>query len=311
MNCTIKENPFLNTLFLRENKELSSLNIYNEEVLVVEITGESRKLLSRDFVPLQTENFSIFIVKSGECTIQANYISYHLDKNTYIVLREKLLISELYFSEDLTGYLIIIKKGFLLTALGNNIFSSNEVSEKKIVLPVVIKCENDDFLRLEEFVLQLIKNINVESHRYKYNLIQNSLSNFILELWNISSVMFSEDIQQSKSLNIQTKLSFQFIHILQANYKEMREVSDYAKELNLSPTHLSRILKRVTGKTASEWICEVMTNEIKLRLHNPDKSIQAIAEELNFSDQASLSKFFKRNTGESPSTYRNELSLKF
>lgn len=45
--------------------------------------------------------------------------------------------------------------------------------------------------------------------------------------------------------------------------------------------------------------------EIVNLLINTDKTMQAIADELHFSDQAVLTKFFRRIKGVSPLQYRN------
>mgnify|MGYP002225161126 FL=1 len=45
-------------------------------------------------------------------------------------------------------------------------------------------------------------------------------------------------------------------------------------------------------------------------LKDYNASIKDIAGELNFSDQAAFSKFFKKHDGRSPSDYRKELLLK-
>ena len=82
----------------------------------------------------------------------------------------------------------------------------------------------------------------------------------------------------------------------------------YADRLNVSPAHLTRMVKEVTDKTASEWIADSLVNEIKFLLHHPGNSIQAIASEVRFSDQAALSKFFKKHTGMTPGEYRKVIN---
>ena len=50
---------------------------------------------------------------------------------------------------------------------------------------------------------------------------------------------------------------------------------------------------------------EELVREIVNLLINTDKTMQAIADELHFSDQAVLTKFFRRIKGVSPLQYRN------
>jgi AraC-like DNA-binding protein len=63
-------------------------------------------------------------------------------------------------------------------------------------------------------------------------------------------------------------------------------------------------MKKVTKKTAGQWINEAIVAESKILLRKPDSSIKKIADELNFSDHASFSKFFKKNTSIAPLEYK-------
>ncbi|RGX77202.1 AraC family transcriptional regulator [Bacteroides stercorirosoris] len=53
------------------------------------------------------------------------------------------------------------------------------------------------------------------------------------------------------------------------------------------------------------WISQSLMCEVCKVLDETNIPISQIAEELNFSDQAVLSKFFKRYKGVSPLNYRN------
>ena len=58
-----------------------------------------------------------------------------------------------------------------------------------------------------------------------------------------------------------------------------------------------------------KYIALYKTNQIKpfLTLY-PNKSIKEICEEFGFEDQCYFSRFFKKNTGESPTEYRNRVN---
>lgn len=87
-------------------------------------------------------------------------------------------------------------------------------------------------------------------------------------------------------------------------------VSFYASELCISQQYLNRIIKGQTEKTASEWICNSLVGEIAKMLEFTNNSMQQIAIELNFPDQATLSKFFKHQTGYSLTEYRKKINFK-
>lgn len=302
--------PLLNIPFFTKWDDISSsLSVYDEGVVVIKFDKTNNRLFNNGLTPVEIDDFSVIMVTGGECTIHVNYIPYNLHRNMFIVLRTKLLISKIFLSEGFTGYLLIVKRDLMRTALENNIFPTKEIFSRRTFLPA-IKANDDDFVRLDEFMIQLIRNISLEAHMYQRTLIQNSLSNIHHELWNMTAKLSLEEVSLGNQPDTQEKLTLQFIHMIHNDCKKRHEVLSYADELGVSATYLTRIIKKVTGKTGSEWINEALVNEAKLLLHKPQITIQTIAAELNFSEQAAFSKFFKKNTGLSPLEYRNGLHLR-
>lgn len=97
----------------------------------------------------------------------------------------------------------------------------------------------------------------------------------------------------------------QFITLLIRHYKQEHYIEFYARSLSISPSYLSRIIRQTTHKTAAYFINGLLHAEACRLLRHTDRTIQAIADELNFSDQSAFGKFFKANTGLSPLQYRN------
>ena len=100
-------------------------------------------------------------------------------------------------------------------------------------------------------------------------------------------------------------ISYRFILALHENYRTERTVSRYASLANMSTGHFSAIIREATGRSPSEWISSVTTTYAKLLLEQTDKSIKEIAQELNFPEQFTFRKYFKRHTGMSPTEYRS------
>lgn len=94
------------------------------------------------------------------------------------------------------------------------------------------------------------------------------------------------------------------VHRAPTHYKQEHYIAFYARELSISPSYLSRIIRKTTGKTAAYFITGLLHAEACRLLLHTDLPIQAIADELNFSDQSAFGKFFKANAGVSPQLYR-------
>lgn len=112
------------------------------------------------------------------------------------------------------------------------------------------------------------------------------------------------------SSNKQEIIAYRFILALHEHYSHERRVSWYASEAHLSPGHFTAIIKAATGRTPSEWIATVTTTYAKLLLEQRDKSIKQIAAELNFPEQFTFRKYFKKYIGVSPKDYRKAHFLK-
>ncbi|NJO25302.1 MAG: AraC family transcriptional regulator [Bacteroidia bacterium] len=76
-------------------------------------------------------------------------------------------------------------------------------------------------------------------------------------------------------------------------FKRHRSVTFYAGKLNISPKHFSTIIKEQTGKTAGEWIDEIVMLEAKVLLQNKELTVGQVANELNFNDQSTFWQIFQ------------------
>lgn len=78
-----------------------------------------------------------------------------------------------------------------------------------------------------------------------------------------------------------------------------------ANRVNLSPSYLSDVLKKETGKNAQEHIHFYLIEEAKNYLVNSENNISEIAYKLGFEYPQYFNKLFKQKTGVTPMEYRN------
>lgn len=111
-----------------------------------------------------------------------------------------------------------------------------------------------------------------------------------------------EQMPQSESTGSSDYTKFR--KLLINNFKEQRAVSAYAEELNLTPKALNELVKKYTGRTASDHIYKQVILEAK-RLLLLGSSVKEVGYHLKFDDPAHFSKFFKKQVGQSPADFRN------
>jgi AraC-like DNA-binding protein len=113
-----------------------------------------------------------------------------------------------------------------------------------------------------------------------------------------------ESTRLMKPRTRQEEIMAEFLQLLLANFKTAREVSLYANQMNITPKHLSSVVKSLSGRTAGEWIDAYVIMEAKILLTSTDMTVQQIAYELNFSSQAFFGKYFRNLTSFTPTAYR-------
>jgi YesN/AraC family two-component response regulator len=97
-----------------------------------------------------------------------------------------------------------------------------------------------------------------------------------------------------------------FIRLIDNNYIYKRTVKEYADLLSVSTNYLSQSVKQVSGRNALTFIAERLATEAKSLIQYTDFEIAQIAYQLNFSDPTNFGKFFKKQTGLSPSAFRQQ-----
>ena len=95
-----------------------------------------------------------------------------------------------------------------------------------------------------------------------------------------------------------------FKELIFAHIKTKHLVSDYATILNITPNHLNKLVKTVTGKSPTKWIDEAIVLEAKVLLYQSNLSISEIAIEVGLFDQSYFSRLFKKYEGVTPVGFR-------
>ncbi|MBL0740428.1 helix-turn-helix domain-containing protein [Chryseolinea lacunae] len=84
----------------------------------------------------------------------------------------------------------------------------------------------------------------------------------------------------------------------------LKKIAVYADTLGVSQNHLNDTVKSITGKSAGQLIREHLANHATMCLLHADKSISEIAYALGFEDPSYFARFYKSQTGKSPSEFR-------
>lgn len=266
---------------------------------VIEQVEEHSKI-STDFYSIMFKNYCKNNIKYGRKAIDfqdGNLIciapNQTIEIDNEIEHRENMLGWGLFFHPDL------IRATSLNDKLKSYSFFNYEVSEalhlsdkeKNILLECVQKIqselqENIDVHSQYIIVSTIELLLNYCSRFYGRQMITRSQTNksIITQIENILNKYFTE-----------TKLKEQ----------GLPTVKFLADNVHLSPSYLSDLLKKETGKNAQEHIHFYLIEEAKNYLINTEKNVNEIAYSLGFEYPQYFNKLFKQKTGNTPMEYRN------
>ncbi len=103
-----------------------------------------------------------------------------------------------------------------------------------------------------------------------------------------------------------TRLARLFRFHAEGNVARRYGVAHYARALNVTPDHLTRVVRRVTGRTPSAWLQARLLLEARRLLTFTDQPIEGIAERLGFPTATQFSQWFRREAGQTPSDARRQ-----
>jgi AraC family transcriptional regulator, transcriptional activator of pobA len=120
----------------------------------------------------------------------------------------------------------------------------------------------------------------------------------------------NNDNQNNRTADILLVSRFQsLVETLMTNEdanSEIRYPSFYAEKLLVHPNHLNAVVKRITGKTATNIIQSQLIISAKSLLRQTDLSIKQIAFRLHFTEPTHFNSFFKKATTFTPQQYRKK-----
>ena len=130
----------------------------------------------------------------------------------------------------------------------------------------------------------------------------------LLSIW-LRRALISEDEPRPRMLAAE-RLINAYAAVIERDYKTGQPMANYARILGVTPTHLARCCKQVSGLTASEMITGRSLYAALEMLEETADPIRRIAKRLGFSSAAYFSRFILHHTGQSPSSLRKAGSAK-
>lgn len=245
--------------------------------------------------PYRAESYAIEFLRKGSIIMQTQLEKIVIDAPAIITLSPSVIRSFTKNSDKILIDIIFFKPQFFLETQTNVFF----------------------LLQYEFFENNHVFNLEKES-RNKFEQIFNLMSQtlaanyenqaLILRSYLYILIYEIDSIQKRSPKNsVQNPIFEKFKEILFKDFLSQRSVQYYANSLNITRKYLSEVIKKNSGKTASNWIDDMIILEAKVLLQNKDLTINQISDILHFSNQSVFGRFFKNHESISPLEYRKKL----
>ena len=232
---------------------------------------------------------------------------YDFEEGTLICIAPNQIItieSDDSSTEDIVGWGLFFHPDLIRsTTLNDKIksysFFHYEVSE---ALHLSDKEKNILFECIQKIQIELQENIDVHSQYIIVSTIE-LLLNYCSRFYGRQMITRS---QANKSTISQIeKILKEYFAKTKVEEQGLPTVKFLADKVHLSPSYLSDLLKKETGKNAQEHIHYYLIEEAKSLLLNSDKNVSEIAFNLGFEYPQYFNKLFKQKTGKTPMEYRH------
>lgn len=270
------------------------------KTIISKLNGKNAIQLNQSF---RNSTFIIILVLSGRVTVESNLSVTIVDADNILLVAPNSMTKIIDASED--SKMLYIRFSDLIS-YGNikNLIQHNFYIYTSSISINISKHEKNKIISIAK-LLQNNKIFN-SSNIYDAEIINCILKLLLYDI----GLIYRNKFSTTKITKRSKELSLKFIEAVDLNFKEERNIDFYADQLCITKGHLTRVLRDFTGKTPNTLIEERVVNESCLLLTSTALTVSEISLKFNFSDQSSFGKFFKKNTGFSPSEYRRRNDYK-
>lgn len=236
--------------------------------------------------PQYVELGRILMVTAGTAAFSINLLPHELQAGDILVIPQHNYISIPAVSDDFDGEIVS--------------FDHSPVEIEKCVhlrLPI------EDFTRMRRYADLLWDVVHRPYDRQTVIHLQAAMLSDLKHLYIRQST--ASTVRLTRSEQIFSRFLDQLGHERQLP----RSVKAYADKLCVSPNHLSAIVKKESGRSVMQWLNAHCILRAQVMLRHSDSTVGEIADRLGFRSATFFSRFFRRETGQTPSAYRSASSV--
>ncbi|MDX6188970.1 helix-turn-helix domain-containing protein [Flavobacterium sp. Fl-318] len=255
-------------------------------------------LKSHSFVeePHRHDSYLMVFFTNGSGIHEVDFDRFEIKKGSLFVLQPGQM-HHWSLSEDIEGYVIIFSQELYNLYFGQKKINDYNFYNSILNQPEVL-FEGEESSKILPYFNLLIQENN-QNHRLQLDKMLNLLDCIHIEIARKYGETYS---RQAHSYNV--KISA-FEVLLEKYFKTQKLPSFYADQLHITLKHLNRICNEILQKTATEVIMDRVILEIKRMLIDKQLAVNEVAYAVGYEDYSYFSRVFKKQTGISPTEFRN------
>jgi len=262
------------------------------------------RLANQTASPVYTRrNFYKVMLYIGENVFYYGDQSIPVSGMTLLFFHPRLAYAYEALAKDTKGYFCVFQEEFFQENFRLNLNDLPLFAPGHIP---VYSLNEEDGKEVATVFVKMLKEIDSE-YIFKYELIRAYVTELIF-----LGMKLSPDRTLLKHTDAGLRITALFTELLGRQFLVefsnhrllLRRPHDFADKLAVHVNYLNRVVKKNTGKTTSEHIFERITSEAKILLRHTNWNISQISYALGFEDLAHFNRFFKKQSGTSPSVYR-------
>lgn len=253
--------------------------------------------------PIRIDAFIAILCEEGAIKLTADLENYTLEAGTLFILRPGAILR-----------MNTICKASIYAVLCEENYIKNIDIDPKLIPDLFLHASSSPCLTLTQRektqIDQSFRDIEIErdsdgKDEFSAEIMQSIIRTLAYRVYRIiqNHIVMQPRVQTS-SRNHNDAYFNEFMRILSQFYMQQRSVAFYADKLHLTPKYMTTIIRRVSGRTASQWINDYVILEAKNLLKYSSLNVQEVADRLHFPNQSFFGKYFRQHTGMTPTDYK-------
>lgn len=252
--------------------------------------------------PLQPKMCIVALCNCGSLSMSVNGVQMKLKANDVLFCPPNVKMEDFDISEDFECKVLCLTENVIQGLLYDKISVWNHaiyVNELNIISMSTVCREEFNY-----YYALLRSKIDNHHEKPVNEIILTLVRALLLELVQIleSRQGMPDDVKLSQG----RMLFNRFLRMISEGRVKRRPINEYASELAITPKYLTMLCLKYSGKTASDWIVQYTTEDIRFFLKNSNMSIKEISAKLGFANMSHFGSYVRKHLGKSPSDFRHQ-----